>query len=326
MGIDFNDPPDDPPTNGEFPRRVAFERAVADSLAPFRNSLDSLLRHLNEAMRIDVPKSLLAQFDVPVIPMADLAAITGLADVAGKVFQPLEAYDTLLAPLRHQLKTLNWAALMPKIDTSVFDDIARLVEDHLPPNWEGLDWHRATEFVADMSWPMVARLLSCDRDDRVATLTAHRYDILDDADRVLGEVVWHELGYFADCARDVVSAMKDGHDRPAQSFAASILTGLLQGTLQYRTLKEARDAFSEDWKEESIFLLRFALITSTIPTALSQFVPHNGDPVPTAFNRHALSHFPDPAQLTEANALVGLMVIVALLRELQALHDNGQLS
>jgi len=35
---------------------------------------------------------------------------------------------------------------------------------------------------------------------------------------------------------------------------------------------------------------------------------------------------PDPAQLTETNALVGLMLVVALLRELQELHDDGRLS
>ena len=331
--MDINDLPDDPDDDADDNAYGGF--LFEDALAPFRESIDRTVRDLTKAMRFELPKDFFPKVDLgSLVQIPDLAAMSGLADVAESVFSRIDAYDTILAPLRDQLASLDWSHLMPKIDTSVFEDVARLVERHLPPNWKDVDWHEASDFINETAWPIVwlprsdvvAELLSCEPADRPTVLSRRRAELLDDAVSLLDEVSWEDLAYLASCTRDVVGALRDGHDRPAQSFTASILTGVLHSVLEYKTLKEARNAFNANWKEESIFLVRFALITSTIPSALAQFFPHNGDPVPVTFNRHALAHAPDPAQLTETNALVGLMLVTSMIRELQALHDEGRLA
>lgn len=242
--------------------------------------------------------------------------------------------EAVLAPLPKPLLAIDWSALAPKIDPELLRSVARLIERHLPPNWKDVHWTTAAEFVGESGWPIVwlpradivSELLASSPDDRAAVLVNRRVEVIDDAATVLADVRWDELDYLRGCAEDVVAAMRDGHDRPAQAFAASILTGLLQGTLEYGTLKEARDAFEGDWRDQDMYLFRYAVITSTIPKALGRFFPHEGDPIPRTFNRHALAHIRHPDQLTEINALSGLMLITALLRELQELKDAGYLS
>ena len=241
--------------------------------------------------------------------------------------------EVVFASILDQFASIDWSRLMPGVDTAALGKLARLALRHLPPNWGEVDWRAAATFIGDTAWPIiwlprrevVAVLLAAGPADREAMLIAHRAELLADAETALAEVNQTELCYLAGCAREVVSALRDGHDRAAQSFTGSILTGLLQGILAYETFKAARDEFGRNWEDKSIVVLRFALITSTIPSALRQFYPHNGDPVPSTYNRHALAHVPDPAQLTEINALVGLMLVVALIRELQALYDDGLL-
>src|SRR5690606_19487222 len=69
--------------------------------------------------------------------------------------------------------------------------------------------------------------------------------------------------------------------------------------------------------------LHFALLGSCIPQTLSQFVPAKGDPIPAHFNRHASLHSANPTQYTEANMLLGAILVTAFLREIDELQGNG---
>jgi hypothetical protein len=53
--------------------------------------------------------------------------------------------------------------------------------------------------------------------------------------------------------------------------------------------------------------------------ALATWWPLGKKPVPTQFNRHASLHRLTSEQYTEHNALVGLMLVVPLLREVDAM-------
>jgi hypothetical protein len=57
-----------------------------------------------------------------------------------------------------------------------------------------------------------------------------------------------------------------------------------------------------------------------VADALQRFLPHNGDPVPVVYNRHASAHAVGDVQYTEANALVAVMMAVSMLCELQEEH------
>ena len=240
--------------------------------------------------------------------------------------QLLESYEQALAPLRDQLAAIDWAGVVPKIDPAVFARLAERIRECLPPNWRDLeDWFLAAELVAAGGWAIVwlprtdvvRELLDVPNADRPAVLLKNRDVLLEDAEALLAEVTHVGLAYLAGCALEATQALQAGLDRPAQALLGSTLTGILQGPLEFEQLRAAREAFSGDWEEAAIEELRFVLVTSTIPQALSQFYPHRGDPVPDTFNRHAIAHKPDPVQYTEFNALLGLMLVVALLRELQ---------
>jgi hypothetical protein len=144
---------------------------------------------------------------------------------------------------------------------------------------------------------------------------------VDTARRRLAEIEDPKLAYLAECAREAVDAFTGGHQRASQSLSASILTGLLQSVLGYEKLAEARKEFAVEWDELSLPLLRYGLIVSTIPSCLSQFYP--GDEVPSTFNRHAVSHHPSPVQFTRINALAALILVTALLRELDEIARRG---
>lgn len=347
-----DEPPEDPtgPDDAEDDARDAGDAGVtdpSDAIArdiagmfnPLRDYLDGINETLRDAMRVPMPRFELPpdlfRVQVPTFELPDVQVMLGLTDLADRVFKPLEAYEAMLQPLRAQLAAIDFSALAPKLDPAIFEAFDRFFKTHMPPNWAGFEgWHDAATFISETGWPIVwlprrdvvEALVAAPADDRDKVLIAHRTELLEDADRVLDDVTWAELAYLADCARETVATLRHGHDRPAQAFTGSILTGLLQGPMQYSRLSDARDAFDANWEEESVSVIRFVLITSTIPSALANFYPHRGDPVPARYNRHALAHVPDPTQLTETNALVGLMLVVALLRELQQLHDDGRLT
>ena len=338
-------PPEDPSEPDEQPENTDSDETSGDigpdvvgMFNPLREYLDGIDESIRDAMRVPIPRFELPpdlfRTKVPPFQFSE-AAMLGLADMAKRVFRPVEVYEAMLQPLREQLAAIDFSSLVPKLDPAIFEAVDRLFKKHMPPNWAGFDgWHDAATFISETHWPIVwlprrevvEALVAAPADDRETVLRAHRTELLEDADRVLGDVTWADLTYLADCARETVATLRDGHDRPAQAFTGSILTGLLQGPMQYSKLSDARDAFGADWKEESVAVMRFVFITSTIPSALANFHAHRGDPVPSKYNRHALAHVPDPTQLTETNALVGLMLVAALLRELQQLHDDGRLS
>jgi hypothetical protein len=103
-------------------------------------------------------------------------------------------------------------------------------------------------------------------------------------------------------------------------------TELLQGALGHPKLADACVAYEASWRDQSFLVLRFALITSTIPRALDRFYRYKGDLVPADLNRHAVAHGANPVQFTPQNALVGLLLVSSLSRELQALYDEDVLN
>lgn len=294
--------------------QARFARALEEMMKPLRPTLEAAQRAAAEMVK---------SLQLPEVRWS-------LPDAVST--QLLESYVHAVAPLRDQLAAVDWSALFPKIDSEALARWAEQVRAVLPPNWRELeDWFRAAQLVAAHGWPIVwlprsavvRELIDADDADRASVLLKNRDVLLEDAEELLAEVTHPDLRYLAGCALDATQALRAGLDRPAQALLGSTLTGILQGPLEFDQLCAAREAFSGDWEEAAIGELRFALVTSTIPQALSQFYPHRGDPVPDTFNRHAIAHKPDPAQYTELNALLGLTLVVALLRELQERAPAG---
>lgn len=242
------------------------------------------------------------------------------------------AYESVQTALTSMV---DWSRIAQSlIEPGLSERIHSLIADRMPPNWSGTtDWLDAARFVKETGWAIVwvprsevvTALLEAQPDQRESVLLAHADMIVEDSLACLSEISHPDFKYIADCIGEIGQCISAGHHRSAQALAGSVLTELLQGILGHKQLAAARLEYTDGWEHKSINVLRFALITSTIPLALSQFDPQKGDPVPAHFNRHAGAHRASPIQFTRLNALVGLLLVTALTRELQELSDDGLL-
>ena len=260
--------------------------------------------------------------------------IPGLDAYLQSVFNPI--VEHALAPVREAVASMvDWSRLVEAvIDPAIFEPIRGLVARRMPPNWSEVeDWRRGTTFVEESGWgivwlprpEVVSALLDAAPDYRESVLVTHGPTLVEDALECAKAVRHPELRFVGECVAEIAESIREGRPRAAQALAASVLTELIQGILGHRRLAEVHTKYDQPWGEQSIQLLRFALITSTIPKALSNFYRDSGDPMPSSFNRHAVAHGASPVQFTELNALVGLLLVTALTRELQELYDEGLL-
>jgi hypothetical protein len=123
---------------------------------------------------------------------------------------------------------------------------------------------------------------------------------------------------------EAVRNLREGNWRSSQIVSGSIVTHVVQQLRRHGRFDEARRALESDKPNDETLMidLRGRLVTSPVPSALEQFRPDKGEPIPTTFNRHALAHGVFPEQLSEENAIAGVMLATALLREEQARADD----
>lgn len=271
-----------------------------------------------------MPKYELPRIDVPDV------------QISPDLTQALAGLDDILAPEREAVASMvDWSKLVDSvIDPSVFERVRQLVARRMAPNWSEVeDWRAGTTFIEESGWAIVwlprsdvvSSLLAAAPEDRDSVLLASGPTLVEDALQVVEAIEHPDLRFLAECVGEAAASIRDGHDRAAQALAASVLTELIQGILGHKQLAEVHTEYGQPWEEQSIQLLRFALITATIPKAMSRFYRDKGDPMPSSFNRHAVAHGASPVQFTKLNALVGLLLVSSLARELQELYDDGLL-
>ena len=212
-------------------------------------------------------------------------------------------------------------------------ELLKQLERERPRNWpsgERSRWSEMSSFVQETRWPIVwvprmevvERLIApgVDRDE---ILISARIFILDDCVEVLDQIAETEITTLVQYAREAIDAARAGAWSPAQAMAAAILTTVLQHHMGFATLSEARTELNINPDEALTGFIRCAFILSCVPWSLAQFYTHNGDPVPTDFNRHASVHHVSAEQYTQRNGLVALIMTVALLREIHEHQVNG---
>jgi hypothetical protein len=298
----------------------AYLRSVVD---PIFKQLDAFNR-IAEAAAAALPKYELPRIDIPKLHLSP------------ELFRSLANFEDALAPMREAVASMvDWSRLVESvIDPAIFERVRELVARRMPPNWSEVeDWRRGTTFVEESGWgivwlprsEVVSALLDAGPDDRDSVLVENGPTLVEDALECAKAIQHPELRFLGECVAEIAESIREGRHRAAQALAASVLTELIQGILGHKRLAEVHIEYGQSWEDQSIQLLRFALITSTIPKALSNFYRDKGDPMPSLFNRHAVAHGASPVQFTELNALVGLLLVTALTRELQELYDEGLL-
>ena len=121
-----------------------------------------------------------------------------------------------------------------------------------------------------------------------------------------------------------IIAYESGAHWPAQSFAAVVISVILQEDLEYLKLSEARNDMSgKDALGSLLNMVGQIAVESTIAINLAQYFP--GDPMPEYFNRHATIHSLSNLQYTRLNALVAIMNATSLLRQVVWKDEWGSL-
>ena len=296
---------------------------ISASLAP---AISRISEEAARSIAAALPRIDPAALNLPRIDMATLIPQT-MQDALR------EQSERMAAQMRAVTSAIALSAFArPILPPGWKENIDRILSEYYAPNWPtGAGLRQFSDFIAETGWAIVwvprsevvAALVDADPDDREQLLLGHQAELVDDALEAMQAVKHESLVYLASCVSEVAESIRSGHYRAAQSLAASVLTEILQGFLRFKTLAEAKDESSVDLEEATISEFRYKLIVSTIPEALRGFRRHQGDPVPTRFNRHAVAHTADPIQFTSTNALIGLMLVAALVRECQELFDRG---
>lgn len=98
-----------------------------------------------------------------------------------------------------------------------------------------------------------------------------------------------------------------------------ILTDIIHANFGKKTSRALKMFGEQELEEAAIREHRLRSIFVVARGALATWWPLGTEPIPTWFNRHASLHRLTPAQYTEHHALVGLMLVVPLIREVDVL-------
>lgn len=199
----------------------------------------------------------------------------------------------------------------------------------LPPNWRDLNDESLAFAIVEriqatkvcLVWLPRADVLQMVMDARVEdvpqVLVGHKDEVLEDAGHLLDDVQATDFARERDAAREAINAFRVGHHRAAQALAATAFTSTCHvwfatgGTGQIaETMRAAQD-------RAGVSQLRIISIFEAAEPALRAFNPLHAKPKFRFFNRHNSAHRITDEQFTEANALAAIMLLAALLRELE---------
>jgi hypothetical protein len=206
------------------------------------------------------------------------------------------------------------------------EPLRQAVAEAMPPNWEGRDVGEVDRFLAmsaetglNVVWvprlDILEQLAAAEGEaERNAVLTDRRDDILPDIEACLDEVTHDGVADELHLAKSAVAAVRDGYEAPGQALAASVLSGLVHTTFDFKRLATARERFIRDDPDQvALRMFRVTVILRTFGRALAR--TDEADP---GFNRHASLHALE-GQYTGPNAISALLLLAGVIREVDHL-------
>lgn len=258
------------------------------------------------------------------------ASLNGHFAQIGDQVQRLLAGWLSAAELNRQLAS-QWKAWGDSMHAAVQEAVeqARMA---LPQNWRDLEpdeFERLLDLAKSgeiaLVWvprtTVLRRLIQATtHEKREAVLQAHRTDVLDDVDELLGQATIEavpEQGEMRDSLAEAVAAARCGHDRAAQALSAAALGRALHALFGFERLGAAYKKFKDnDPREAAITQGRIVCLQVATANALSDTKLK-----PRGFNRHGTQHG-DPAFFSESAMLAGLLLMAGWVREFAWLAEH----
>jgi hypothetical protein len=164
---------------------------------------------------------------------------------------------------------------------------------------------------------VIEALLAAKSDARTDVLHEHEGEILADLETCLAEVDQSEVEELKAASVEAIRAYRNETVIPAQTAATAVLTTAIHVHFGIPTFPKAREKFGEKKAmEASIQQFRLRAILRVAHHAIAEFHGMPGESMPVKFNRHASVHRVSRTQFNRTNALVALMLVVPLIREL----------
>lgn len=319
-GNDVSTPPD-PAGPPDFSVDSAVVRAAATSMLV---ALRSALKGVSVMPPVGFAQALGDNW--PVFPSNFQAQVTAALTPG---LQALSSAASAMPPIIDPAVLRAFSEAMPKIDLSGLAQALDRLHEAIPPNWDSLSQYRELAEIArkdgiPVVWvppaEVLADLLTApNRETRVRVLTARRVEVLDSCRQVLAEVQHPDLADRVPQALEAITALESGLPSAAQALAVAVteavITGHVAGTRSTKKLAEEVDVYVD---ELSVAELRGAFALLPVARFYTSWWATSGTPPPPELSRHVTVHLAPASHLTPENALVALMLLSSLLRDVDA--------
>jgi hypothetical protein len=229
----------------------------------------------------------------------------------------LKVFDKIYADQRAQFE-------------SIFENVGRIIDGILPPNWRGVRGVNQLETLLldeglALAWvppsDILNALLAASSKQERRRILGRRWKRVVAACRESVESA--SLRYFDHYrlfARHVIKILDHRHTEGAQALAANLLDTILRETLDGPSRREVTDQRNRLSIDD--LPMRAAMVFGGIWGSHTEFWPSTGQSVPREFTRHGSAHAVSRKQYSRINAVIALMHVTAYIM----LFDNGDLS
>ncbi len=295
------------------------------------------------AARFRLPK--LPEIQIPTMDMSwldgwarDLAQTPGINEAVRQATESLAwVGEGAAAQLEQQWASRfasfseQWVAQVERQWEGVFASLAPLAElakSYYPPNvsealptLEELEKLLVDEGVPLM-WvpgpPMVRALLDASDAPARRRIIGRRWqEATADCEAVLTQIDHPGLADARRFALDAVNALTAGHPSAAQALAANLLDSVLQKHFS----KQARTKLTKnDFKKSGVrfnlddYKFKAACTFAPVWYAHARYFPHEGDPIPRSFGRHASAHGVSKRQYSRVNATYAVLLVTSVIK------------
>jgi hypothetical protein len=211
------------------------------------------------------------------------------------------------------------------------------LHDAMPGNWQRLTHPQifdTVDLMAGTGWSLVwtppaetvaAILDAPDPESRRAVLLGAETTIVTDLDDLLNRIDNESLKGLRAAAQESLEAYRSGYFKASQALTTSTLSTTVHEQLREKSHSKVRQKFLDaDKQEAEIRDFRWIAIQRALAKVLEDYHPVTGQPERSDYNRNASAHRVKEPQYRQVNALSGLMLLVALLVELDDLADLEQ--
>lgn len=229
----------------------------------------------------------------------------------------LQVFDKIYADQRTQFE-------------SIFENVGRVLDSMLPPNWRGVrDLDQLEVLLLDeglaLAWVpptdiLTALLAAPSKPERRRILGRRWKRVVAACRESIESAPVDDYAQYRRFALSIVTMLEDGYPEGAQALAANLLDTMLRETLDGPSRKEVTDQRNRLSIDD--LPMRAAMVFGGIWGSHTEFWPNRGQAVPREFTRHGSAHAVSRKQYSRLNAVIALMHVTAYIM----LLDSGDLS